>query len=1281
MKDGQQEWSSVHLNFGACLQEACQSFGQEYSCYVCNYNQLRKCIPTENSDNSNSLSNIVSNFGKLGGALAGMHVNPGTGAKFIAALDAELRRVESLMTSFFDELVLELYDEYHHLRTFVGDHHDMTSLKKHHNMELIGERLRCFDHFRKWNMYSFRRLAMKFDEFIQKTLVKEKHATSAWVDQRLKETLNHLNLEGGLILYSMCHHLRRQHLGRKSSESLSVNIIERIEIDGSNFDTGSIPITDEHELLNLAKETGIKLGPAIERSFGVNQAEGSSDKQPSKQASTLRTTATTAPSGRVTTTTGEDDSHSPPNSPDADQYGDNHLFVSRSLGPLGGPSLAPPLEFDDIEDDDMSSVHGSFEETTSVDKSASDISVSCGLEEVPLSSRIEDSTVAADTACVGVESPVFRESIEDDVTTRPMSVEDCSIVASEQNDATYEKKVHCRTTRRLLVPPDDNMSVKVVLCRYLAMLNFAGELQILRYYKLLLTLHEKGVAEGHIDQGSSLSNALIKSRGMAKFLPSKSLANCTEKKRNIYMAFLDSNNLQGYQDLLSDSDYRSKIRHRTGDAEHLVPPTDGPEGVGLGGGVATSTIENLNVNNFVETTTEESRLVCRKKKFRDKARLWRLRWSDEWCYQSQKMVLVERIDYADADSKSRSASGQSAYADCPGGTFRDPSCPGSGESSIPTIEEVVEEGVFGVALEARDLQRLLSDPESFDLIRCAEYYATNHCFRLEKEVVISHFMRVMEALRKVVVQYGIRPVLQTWSKRDMFVFTDPNRERNIPPTPPDELKLTNRTEWSHAADITSSTLVMVDEDIAYVDQFNTYFDYSSNHSPPKISQMAEPIVCGSDAYKKGLTWNFPSLVVRIHGREERCSAVASLINNTSLRAAEVYGLSSYAHGIAQLVAPKINALRGGSAEPLRYPSWMSFTEMIQTAEANLFRQMKDQKTILRQSRRSTGADGSDLVANGDTSLTDRSPQTRDITDQVSRASTSSSSPQPHAAAEEEDEEVLNDTHQVQQRPTWSTAYTSPSETLSTLVQNESVPSTKTNANKSIPTKILDIFHVPKPKIDKLDHDLWTDMVSCRAEIRNEFSVNDQRFEADLMSPTPTIVAAFDSTINNLTRPLVSQPRRINRDSWFQSIMEPFTSVFQRKPQDDEREQSVQTHIVRVEPKAYFANERTLLQWMNICVLLSTISVTLLSLDSPTASVAGVCLAPIAIFFLIYSYSVYTKRNKALTNREPIKYSDELGPFLLVCSLVVALSIILVANVRNRNDMNQFKPTFKKLSPR
>jgi len=1359
------------LNFTACLEEASKAFGCEYSHYICSYSTLRKSIPADHLENQVSISNIVSNYGKLTGALAGMHQTQGPSAKFVAALDAELRRIVQLMSTLFDTLMLQLYDEYHILRLFDVNTMDIKIVKKGNRMEMLGERLKCFDHFRKWNTYAFRRLAMKFDEFVERALKREKQATTVWMGARLKETLDLLNLEGGLVLYSMCHHLRRRHLNLKSSDAMCLKSNEKFldGIVGESVLGGSM--CDHEDLIKLAADTGIKLGPhmlldrkkqdPVEYNLG-----GGSPLIPSHDEPQLQHSGLEEPSPRSSP-----HSQSSPRQFSIDRESNAagvadhllHTAEASEIGPLGGPSTAPPLEFDNEDDDDGSSEHDVADETTLSSNTNSDKSLPTVLVEdlenedhMQLSQHCSDENqriISTDAdmntipttnnyltlskeALSNLSSPKNMDSmsvspsasIGDPKDQCILSAEEGSIVRmhGEEGDEHGHNKKFNRTTRRLLVPPEDNMNVKVVLCRYLAMLNFTVELQVLRYYKLLVNIKEKVEREGSLkSEESSLSKAVAVSKGFLK--PSKGLSSCAMKKRNIHMAFLDSENLQGYRDLLADSNYRLRVSKQKD--EVLLTPR---AGTSIGGGVTGTGGGNpvVNINNQTQnhlSLTPESMKLSpnygggkgtapvgtnfgsgqpedRKKKFRDKARLWRLRWSNDWQYNAEKIVIVERIDYADADSKSRNTSNQNAYSDCPGGTFRDPSCPGTGEQSIPTMEEMVEEGVYGIALESRDLKSLMSNPQDFNTARCAEYYAKEYGKRLPNEDIITHFKKVTDSLRKAVLNYNIRPVLQTWGKRDMFVFTDPYRDQQLFPSElPEELDLHKRSDWSHAADISSNSLVMIDEDVAYVDQYETYFGKefttpTSAESKRKVKISKEPILTPSDAAKKHAIWSFPLIVVRIHGREERCSRVASLINHISLRAAEVYGLSSYAHGIAQLVAPKVNSFleASKSKDQLNFPSWMSFTEIIQTAEANLCRQMKDRKTILRNTVKQNRRSSNEVDECSVDTTSNPSSSSIDVEDDED-----DTAPNQDEMFERDGDEVLERKFQsqtlIESPPDTDTIILTHPQEVKNAVNVESIDE-YSEADKSyaallgravvnapledqfVHPKKDDLFVLKVPKFDEVDRDLWTDFNSCREEIMENCMPIDAKIDPD---KSPTIVAAFDSNAQGLNQPLLKiRDQRSARPAsggffrkWTQrilSLMGGGSDAPNGAGNNNAQQLQQNSHnvIVRVEPKAFFANERTLLQWMNICVLLSTIAITLLSLEGRTAMFAGLILAPIAIFFLLYSFVTYRKRNRALTNREPIKYADETGPFLLVCSLVFSLTVILFVNIREHAAGNK-----------
>ncbi|EUD66018.1 hypothetical protein C922_03488 [Plasmodium inui San Antonio 1] len=155
--------------------------------------------------------------------------------------------------------------------------------------------------------------------------------------------------------------------------------------------------------------------------------------------------------------------------------------------------------------------------------------------------------------------------------------------------------------------------------------------------------------------------------------------------------------------------------------------------------------------------------------------------------------------------------------------------------------------------------------------------------------------------------------------------------------------------------------------------------------------------------------------------------------------------------------------------------------------------------------------------------------------------------------------------------------------------------------------------------------------------------------------------------NNLYEPLLDPveeiPSKGNKSSscWIISF---FKKIFFCKNNVVEIKRP-KTAVVRVEPKTFFANERTLLQWLNTSVLLSTISITLLNFSNSYGFASGVIMAPVAIFFILYSFHIYLKRAEALINKEPINYTDKVGPGVLVITLTFALSTVVLLNIYSR----------------
>ena len=98
--------------------------------------------------------------------------------------------------------------------------------------------------------------------------------------------------------------------------------------------------------------------------------------------------------------------------------------------------------------------------------------------------------------------------------------------------------------------------------------------------------------------------------------------------------------------------------------------------------------------------------------------------------------------------------------------------------------------------------------------------------------------------------------------------------------------------------------------------------------------------------------------------------------------------------------------------------------------------------------------------------------------------------------------------------------------------------------------------------------------------------------------------------------------------------------------------------VKIEPKVYFANERTFLAWMHMSITLASISVAITAFAEANdwSQLYGLILMPCSIAFCCYSLFMYIKRSRMLRAKDPGPYDDKVGPIVL-CSML-ALSIVI-----------------------
>ena len=100
-------------------------------------------------------------------------------------------------------------------------------------------------------------------------------------------------------------------------------------------------------------------------------------------------------------------------------------------------------------------------------------------------------------------------------------------------------------------------------------------------------------------------------------------------------------------------------------------------------------------------------------------------------------------------------------------------------------------------------------------------------------------------------------------------------------------------------------------------------------------------------------------------------------------------------------------------------------------------------------------------------------------------------------------------------------------------------------------------------------------------------------------------------------------------------------------------------MLKVEPRTFFAAERTFVQWLSVSILLITVTVALIGFNTPQSVVAGYVMFPVALMYLFYSLTQYYRRIKNIRMKSPTGYEDRHGPAVLVAALLIVFLLAIV----------------------
>ncbi|PHZ14733.1 SPX-domain-containing protein [Rhizopus microsporus ATCC 52813] len=103
--------------------------------------------------------------------------------------------------------------------------------------------------------------------------------------------------------------------------------------------------------------------------------------------------------------------------------------------------------------------------------------------------------------------------------------------------------------------------------------------------------------------------------------------------------------------------------------------------------------------------------------------------------------------------------------------------------------------------------------------------------------------------------------------------------------------------------------------------------------------------------------------------------------------------------------------------------------------------------------------------------------------------------------------------------------------------------------------------------------------------------------------------------------------------------------------------------VKVDPKTFFANERTFIAWLQFCALLLTVALNLLNFGDSVSRIVGGVFIGVSGSVAIYALYRFEKRAWMISRKDPGRYDDLWGPAVLCVVLVIALIINLYLRLR------------------
>ncbi|KAL4435031.1 hypothetical protein ABPG77_003856 [Micractinium sp. CCAP 211/92] len=116
--------------------------------------------------------------------------------------------------------------------------------------------------------------------------------------------------------------------------------------------------------------------------------------------------------------------------------------------------------------------------------------------------------------------------------------------------------------------------------------------------------------------------------------------------------------------------------------------------------------------------------------------------------------------------------------------------------------------------------------------------------------------------------------------------------------------------------------------------------------------------------------------------------------------------------------------------------------------------------------------------------------------------------------------------------------------------------------------------------------------------------------------------------------------------------------------------------LRIEPKTYFANERTFLAWLGMATTLGTVSTAIAGfsvedgrerkggISQGTVELITLTLLPVSVAMIAYALFTFYWRSEFIRRKQVGFFDDKVGPVTLAVIVMASLAMIMLAAIKD-----------------